>query len=173
MKSFQSRLNAKMNTISQKLLDNSIELTGVTTDVIRIRVETNQMMDPTKIIVDDIDVINMIFPALVDIPMKRFEGSSSSFASANDAATEQQPFECYTTVHNGLDEGSIILKFFENPHGSLPWVLPLQVKNRLGTFGARKIIYMKVLLGYYDNPMDSKIYQWCEQLALRRGILGW
>lgn len=173
MRSFQSRLSSKMNAISQKLVDNSIGLTGVTTDVIRIRVETNQMSDPTKIIVEDIDVISMIFPALLDIPMRRFEGSTSTFSSANDAATEEQPFECYTTVHNKLDEGSIILKFFENPNGSVPWVLPLQVKNRLGTFGARKIIWMKVQLGYYDNPMDSKIYQWCEQLSIRRGLLGW
>jgi hypothetical protein len=172
MRSFQSRLNAKMNMISQKLNDNDIGLAGVTTDVIRIRVDVNQMSDPTKINVDDIDVISMIFPALTDIPMRRFEGSTQTFLSANDA-TEEQTFECYTNVHNILDEGSIILKFFDNPVGSMPWVLPLQVKNRLGTFGSRKIVWMKLVLSYYDSPLDPKIYQWCEQLAVRRQILQW
>jgi len=172
VRSFQARLSSKLNTISQKLIDNDISLAGIATDVIIIRVDTNQMLDPIKITVDDIDVIEMIFPKLENIPMKRFSGNSGTFVSANDA-TEEEPFECYTRVHQQLDEGSIILKFFENPNGSEPWILPLQVKNRLGTFGARKIVWMKILLGYYDNPIDPKIYQWCEDLAERRQILGW
>jgi len=175
MRSFQSKLAAKLNTMSQKLVDNSIALAGVATDVIRIRIDTNQMFDPSKITVDGIDIIEIIFPKLEDIPMTRFDRGAGSFISANDAATQNQsqPFTCYTRVHEALDEGSIILKFFDNPISSDPWILPLQVKNRLGTFGSRKIIWMKVNLGYYDNPLDPKIYEWCEQLAQRRGILGW
>ena len=172
-RSWQSRLSAKQNAIAQRLVDNSISNTGTMTDVIRIRVETNQMSDPTKIIVDNIDVIDMIFPALEDIPMRRFEGSTMTFLSANDATEEPEPFECYTKITNQIDQGTIILKFFENPMGSEPWILPLAVSDLLGTFGARKIIWQKCKLTYYNNPLDPKIYAWCLDLAQRRNLLGW
>jgi hypothetical protein len=179
VRTFQSRLSAKINKLSQKLIDNTISLTGVTTDVIRIFVDINKMSDPTSIKITDIDIAEIVFPALKNVPMRRFLGNSGQFISANDAASEdseseaKQPFECYSKIDYQMDFGTIILKFFENPTGSEPWVLPLKIANVLGTFGSRSIQWNRIDLVYYDNPLAPEIFNFCQQLAVRRGILQW
>jgi hypothetical protein len=174
MRTWQSRLSAKLNKLSQKLVDNSITNAGLVTDCIFIRTDLDKVGDPTRIQVSDIDVAELIFPAMVDIPMKRFLGNNGQMIEAIDATEEKtEPFECYSRIDTPIDQGSIFLKFFENPTGSSPLVLPLKVAEILGNFGARSIIFNKLHLTYYDNPLDPQIYQWCLDLATRRSILGW
>jgi hypothetical protein len=184
-KTWQARLQAKMNILSQKLLDNAITLAGVSTDVIFIRQNLNNVSDPVSITVDDIDVINIMFPGLKDIPMRRFLfQDNQQFYVANDGAEDEiQPFECYIETKYRVDQGSIILKFFDNPQGSTPngttpstekpWVLPLKISEILGTFGGRSMVYQKCLLVYQDHQIPDQILTWALQLAQRRQILGW
>jgi hypothetical protein len=184
MGSWQSRLQAKMNILSQKLNDNAINLAGFSTDVVFIRQNLNKVSDPVSISVDDVDVINIMFPGLVDIPMRRFLFSDDQFYVANDAAEEEnQPFEAYVQTKYRVDQGSIILKFFDNPHGDTPlgnisttekpFVLPLKVSEILGTFGGRSLVWQKINLVYVDHIIPDQVMQWCIQLANRRQILGW
>jgi hypothetical protein len=184
VRSWQSRLQAKMNTLSQKLVDNTITLSGAATDCIFIRQNLNKMSDPVSLTIDDVDVINIVFPPLIDIPLRRFLWSTGHFIQANDAVEEEnQPFECYAEVKYRVDQGSIILKFFDNPQGTTPsgesysttepWVLPLKVADVMGTFGGRSMVWQKLNLVYYDNMLPDQIYQWCIQLAARRELLKW
>lgn len=182
--SWQSRLQAKLNILSQKLNDNAISLTGLTTDVVFIRQNLNKVSDPVSITVDDVDVINITFPGMVDIPMRRFLFTDDQFYVANNATDdEQQPFEAYVQTKYRVETGSIVLKFFDNPHGDTPlgnlptaekpWVLPLKVAEVLGTFGGRSMVWQKMNLVYLDHIIPDQIMQWCITLANRRNILGW
>jgi len=169
MGSFQSRLQAKQNKISQKLIDQSINLTGVMTDVIRIKSVLSKYGDPETRMLESIDVVSIIFPPMKDIPMKRFR-NEAVIMSANDA-TKFQPFETYAPVDKKIDQDDILLRFFDNPQGDEPWILPLQVMDVLGTFGARSIVWQKLNLGYYNEKLPQKVYEFCEDLAERREIL--
>ena len=183
--SWQSRLQAKDNIIAQKLADNSITLAGYATDVIFIRQNLNKVSDPTSITIDDVDVINIMFPSLEDVPMRRFLwNDTQQFYVANDKVEEEdQPFEAYAPVAYRIEQGSIILKFFDNPTGGtpngttptseMPWVLPLKVADVLGTFGGRSMIYQKLSLVYEDHMIPDQILQWSIQLAQRRQIIGY
>lgn len=176
--SWQSRLSAKLNRISQKLVDNQITLAGLATDCLLIRRNENKMSDITSIQLDDISIVNIVFPGLKDIPMKRFYNSTTqTFISANDAITEDteppKPVQVYAPIATQINQGSIVLKFFENPTGVDPWILPLEVKEVLGSFGARTIIWQKMNLAYYDNMLPEAIMNYCLTLATRRNILGW
>jgi hypothetical protein len=174
---FQARLLAKMGRVSQKLVDQQIKLMGVITDVIRITGKFTTQSDYISRTVDDIDIIEIAFPGLKDVPMRRFVMNSGQAISANDAVSkegeEQEPFECYAPVTSLVKQHDIILKFFENPIGDDPWILPLQCSDVMGTFGARQIIWQKMNLVYYAEELDPQIVTWCNEMAVRRQILNW
>lgn len=176
--SWQSRLSAIDNRIAQKLVDNQITLAGLATDCLLIRRNENKMSDITSIELDNILVVNIVFPGLKDVPMKRFYNpNSQTFVSANDSVTQDteppKPIQIYAPVATQVNQGSIILKFFENPTGVDPWILPLEVKDVFGTFGARTIIWQKMNVAYYDNIFPDSLMSYCLTLATRRNILGW
>jgi hypothetical protein len=174
---FQARLLAKMGRVSQKLVDQQIKLMGVITDVIRITGKFTTQSDYISRTVDDIDIIEIAFPGLTDVPMRRFVMNSGQAISANDAVSkegdEQEPFECFAPVTSKVKQDDIILKFFENPIGDDPWLLMLQVSDVMGTFGARSIIWQKLNLVYYSEEIDPQIYTWALDMANRRKILNW
>ena len=171
MRSFQSRLGAKTDKLIQKLSDNAITLTGSITDVIRITAKLGMMQDIESRVIDGIDVVEIMFPPLKDVPMKRFL-SGAKTTSANDGA-KSEPFECYAPISAKINQDDIILKFFENPQGDDPWVLPLEIKEALGTFNTRSIIWQKYLITYYNEEIPQKVYEWCLDMAKRREKLKW
>lgn len=170
---WQSRLAAINNRISQKLLDNNIRLTGLATDVLMITEELNRIQDVDQIDLNSIKTLNVIFPAMEDVPTKRFIQSDATYIAATDAKTDKEPFECYAPISELIEHGSIFLKFFDNPTGVQPWILPLRVADILATIGARTIQYQKVLLTYSDTPMNTTLLSLLQQLAARRQLLNW
>lgn len=175
MRTFQSRLAAKQNQMAQKLSDNALSMLGTITDVIRVRVKKNHVGDVMSKIIDDIDVVEIMFPPLKDIPMWRFTNSGNTIsAQAPDIHGDQiQPFICAAPVGAKVDQGDIIIKFFDNPQNDKPMVLVLQIKDVLGTFGQRSIIFQKLNISYYDEQLEPEIWQWCMDAATRRKILKW
>jgi hypothetical protein len=178
--SWQSRLSSRLNRISQTLVDNSIILSGFSTDVIIIDETLNEVQDPTALNVDEIGVVNIVFPSFQDVPMRRFIQGDGTYISANagkDSKEDKEPFVCYSPIGTNLGivipQGSILLKFFENPTGAAPWILPLKVADILGTFGARTIIYQKLNIVYYDTPVSSVLYNYLLTLSQRRSLLNW
>lgn len=174
MRTFQSRLAAKQNVMAQKLSDNATSLLGTLTDVIRIKLNKNHVGDVNSKIITDIDAVEIIFPPLKDIPMWRFTNNGSLSAQSVDIHEEQpQPFIGAAPVATKVDQGDILIKFFDNPQNDKPLVLVLQVKDVLGTFGQRSIIYQKIQITYYDEQLEPEVWQWCMDAALRRKILKW
>ena len=179
MSSWQSRLSATENRIAQTLVDNSIILSGFATDVIVIDETLNEIQDTTALNVDEIGIVNIVFPSFQDVPMRRFIQADGTYISANAGKDKEdkEPFVCYSPIGTNLGtvipQGSILLKFFENPTGAQPWVLPLKISDILGTFGARTIIWQKLNIVYYDTPVNAALYNYLLQLAQRRSLLNW
>ncbi len=174
MRTFQSRLAAKQNAIAQKLSDNAISWLGTLTDVIRIKLNKNHVGDVNSKIITAIDAVEIMFPPLKDIPMWRFTNNGSvSSQSADIHGEDKQPMVGAAPVSSKVDQGDIIIKFFDNPMSDKPMVLILQIKDVLGTFGQRSIIFQKLNISYYDEQLEPEIWQWCMDAATRRKILKW
>lgn len=180
-RTFQSRLSAVQNRLNQKLNDNNISLAGDIRDCIIIRNQLNELGDIQSRIIDSIDTIEMMIDGLKDIPMKAFSlDNPMPSPSANDSASkDKQPIIAYAPIKYIVNQDDLIVLFFENPAGQgkdgsqQPWVLVLQVKEALGTFGSRTIQWQKLQLSYYDNVLHSTIKQYVLDMAERRAILGW
>jgi hypothetical protein len=174
VRTFQSRLGSKLDHISQKLNDNAISLSGTATDVIRISTKRNVQQDAITHSVSGIDIIEIMFPALKDVPMWRFlTNSQSQQASSLQGEESLRLFECAAPISSLIDRDDIIVKFFENPAVDNPLVLILQIKDILGTFGQRSILYSKILVTFYDEALPDQIKTWCLDMARRRKDLKW
>lgn len=174
MRTFQSRLAAKQNAMAQKLSDNAISLLGTLTDVIRIKLNKNHVGDVNSKIITDIDAVEIMFPPLRDIPMWRFTNNGSLSAQSVDIHEDKpQPMIGAAPITSKVDQGDVIIKFFDNPMNDKPLVLILQIKDVLGTFGQRSIIFQKVQITYYDEQLEPEVWQWCMDASLRRKILKW
>ena len=188
-RTWQSRLVAKNNTVAKKTINNNLINAGIISDVLIIRESLNLVNDVVSYDFMDIDMINIVFPPMVDIPIWRFFGGGQNQnlgiadLQANDSATDKKTagFECFVGVSNKIDRGSIILRFFDTPQGTNssvpnstePWVLPLQVKDVKGGFGGRSMVYQKIILGYLDGPLPTQFQNYITQMSNRRQVLGW
>lgn len=176
MRTFQARLSSRLNHLTQKLSDNAIKWMGVTSDVIRLTVKRDNLLDPISRTVTGVDVIEIMFPNLIDIPMWRFtDNGVSRISNAVQDATEStfEPFICYAPIDSKVDQDDLLVKFFDNPAGDEPMVIVLQVKDVLGTFGQRSIIYMKLKVTYADGPLPPAIVNATLEMARRRADLKW
>lgn len=173
-RTFQARLASKVNNISRKLNDNALSLAGVITDVIRIKSKRNIQGDLISRTVESIDTVEIMFPSLRDIPMWRFlNGTSQQAVNLQGGDATTRVFECGAPISSLIDRDDIIVKFFENPSVDDPLVLVLQVKDILGTYGQRSIVYSKVKMTFYDEVLPDQIKTWCLDMARRRQDLKW
>ncbi len=173
MSSWQSRLSAVENRLSQKLIDNSIDLTGSATDVIMINEDLNELQDVTSYNVESIGIVNIIFPEMKDIPTWRFLNTGSTSAIIANDEKENEPIVCISPISQIIDQGSLLLKFLENNKNDMPWVLVLRVADVNIDFGARTSITKKIICTYYDQPINSQLLNWLNIFATRRQLLQW
>jgi len=169
---FQSRLSSRTNRISQKLNDNTIRLSGTISDCIKITLKLSPIGDIISRKIEDLDVIPVVFPALEDIPLKRVTSATGELVTV-PYTLDIQPIEVLIPLNNKVDQDDLIVKFYENTESHDPYIAVLQVKDILGTFGARTIVYHKYKLTNYDGVLPPKIIEWVLDMARRRQILHW
>ena len=169
--SFQSRLSAKLNKLSQRLIDNSIRLSGTLEDAIRISTTKSDQGDIIKRKVEDLTLISAVFPALQDVPLKliRVSGDTKVIPYTFDI----QPFEILVPLSAEMKQDDLVIKFYENTNNQEPFILVSEVKEVLGTFGSRSILYHKYKVTGYDGELPSQIIEWVLDMARRRDQLQW
>jgi hypothetical protein len=67
----QSRLGAKQDHIRRKVIDNNSRLVSTPTDCIRCRARKTFEGDDISWIVERADVVNIVFPKLEDVPIRK------------------------------------------------------------------------------------------------------
>jgi len=169
---YQSKLSAKLNNISRKSFDNKVRLTGVATDTIKISLKTNSMGDILSRTVEDLDVINVVFPPMKDMPLKVITTNSISVL-APYAFEEGQALIVTVPSFAKIDQDDLLIKFYENTDGGDPYICIYQVKEMLGTFGGRSLISNKYKLSFYDGVLPDKILSWALEMCNRRSDLNW
>jgi len=177
VRTFQARLTSRLNSLHRKLADNAISWMGVSTDCIRITLKKDNVGDIVSRTVDGLDVVEVIFPNIIDVPMWRFISSDGTVEKRatviNDPESPLEPFECYAPATSKIDQDDLLIKFFDNPANENPLVIVLQVKDVLGSFGQRSILFMKLKATYYDGNLPEFIVNSVLDMATRRATLKW
>jgi hypothetical protein len=172
---FSARLSSKLNALYRKIFDRKLEYAGVLSDALHIRVEKTKTLDIASREVTSIDLVNFVFPRMEDIPMRKI---TNSFGQTRNSiyAKDREPFLLGAPIAASIDVDDLIIKLYDDVSAdNIPWVIILQVKDALGTFGDRSLLYQKVQVTYFDENLPQTIIDYVTTMAARReiGQLGW
>lgn len=175
--SFQARLGKKLDRISQRILDNDIRLTSNPTDMLRIEVSRDsRSSDLKRRTVKSVEVLPIILPILKDIPLRHMlrEETDILIPSMYMIAQEEY-FEVWAPIEVDLNEDDLLIRILNDssPEISDPYVMVLQVKEVLGTFGYASLVWKKCLCTFYDEALPSQIINVIKENIKKRELLGW
>lgn len=172
---FQARLGKKLDKISRKVIDNQIRLTSNPTDMIRVQAQRDpQSGDLISRTISDAEVMPIILPVLKDIPLRHFIRETEDIVIPSLYTTvEQEYFEIYAPVESHLLNDDLLIRLLGDPNTDEPYVMVLQVKEILGTFGYSNLKWMKYWVTFYDEKLPSKIIQIIKKEINKREALTW
>lgn len=175
--SFQARLGKKLDRISVKILDNDIRLTSNPTDMLRIEVTRDERSsDLKRRTVKSVEVLPIILPVLKDIPLRHMlrEETDILIPSMYMIANEEY-FEIWAPIEVDLNEDDLLIRILNDssPEINDPYVMVLQVKEVLGTFGYASLVWKKCLCTFYDEALPSQIINVIKENIKKRELLGW
>lgn len=173
---FQSRLGRFQDPIRRKLTDNLISLNGLATDCLRIRLKQTKQGDIETRTVEEASVVPIIFPPLIDVPYRKLlpDAVTGTYKLETlPAAVELFPIQIQTPYTDKIYIGDLIFRVFLEPNVVNPYVMVLEVKEALGTFGVHSIIWSKFNCAFDANELPSEIIDAIVSFAERRQLLGW
>lgn len=183
---FQARLGRKLDNIANRVLDNNIRLTAHPTDMLRIIVNRDsRSQDLISRTVQSAEIMPILLPNMVDIPLRQLKRGDSD--SGSTTTTEvmipslystmmtQDYFEVYAPVECNLNEDDLLIRILydSSPNVEEPYIMVLQVKEVLATFGYSSLMWKKVIVTFYDETLPKKIIDIIKQDIEKREKVGY
>lgn len=168
---WQSRLAEKQELLKRKLLDNGTEMAGQATDCIHIKLKRDKEGDKISHIVERADVISVVFPPLVDVPIRKIKSEFSNVWQINSLVQSSEDnnfYELEIPFSDNVDMDDLIVRVFVDPSTKRPTILALAVTETLGTFGIQMLLKLKYKCTLYTDPLPEKLLNTISQIAERR-----
>ena len=174
---FQARLGRKLDNIRKRVLDNNIRLSAHPTDMLRIAVvRDDRSHDLISRTIESTEIMPIILPKMEDIPLRHLirEGKDILIPSMYPIQQEEY-FEVYAPVQCDLHEDDLLVRILydSSPDISNPYVMVLQVKDLLGTFGYNTLTWKKAIVTFYDESLPQRVVQLIKSSILKREALDW
>ena len=183
--SFQGRLDKTLDRQKVKLRDNLVKLTGTPEDVIVLKTKRTQNGDTISKVVVDQKLLNMIFPPLKDVPVRRIstefrEGYVlNSMVSAHGGGSEKgqdkeqkdlTKIEVIIPLDSDLDIDDTVVRVFVQEKTKQSTVVILNVVEILSDFSTNSPLTLKAILAISTEPVDltKPLYKLITTLAKRR-----
>lgn len=173
-RSWQARLQRCHDIIKRKVLDNSIAHEGNPTDCIRIHVKKNDEGDYESRILEEADIVHVVFPPLSDVPVRRIwqdHKLNRIMMTSLPESTKDEKDSAYTIVAPQsaiLLPGDLIVRIMEDTDTDKPIIVCLEVLEALGTFGGSMLIMMKYQCHLYNETLDAETLKIIVEMAKRR-----
>ena len=174
---FQARLGRKMDNIRKRVLDNNIRLSAHPTDMLRISVKRDERShDLISRTIESTEIMPIILPKMEDIPLRHLirEGKDILIPSMYPIQQEEY-FEVYAPVLCDLHEDDLLVRILydSSPDINNPYVMVLQCKEILGTFGYSALTWKKCIVTFYDEELPQRVVQLVKASILKREALDW
>ena len=174
---FQARLGRKLDNIRKRVLDNNIRLSAHPTDMLRIAVvRDDRSHDLISRTIESAEIMSIILPKMEDIPLRHLirEGKDVLIPSMYPIQQEEY-FEVYAPVQCDLHEDDLLVRILydSSPDINNPYVMVLQVKDLLGTFGYSTLTWKKAICTFYDESLPQRVVQLIKSSILKREALDW
>lgn len=170
---FQARLQMKHDKLARKLLDNSLRLQSSPTDCIRVRRNTEKHGDKVSSIIEEADIIPIVFPPWKDVPYRRLgktiEDKYELISLVNAADDKEgEKYQIYAPYKSVLLPGDLIIRIMVDEEVTLPIVICLEIIEQLGTFGGEMLIQSKYNTSLYNDKLEDNVVEVVIEIAKRR-----
>ena len=155
---YQSRLLTKHDAIKQKLLDNSLSHTGHPSDIVTRTVGRA-------------DIIQVVFPPLKEVPVRRLYDDNGMWAITPLASTGKDANKDYivSCPHaQALDEDDLLFRVFVDPEVKRPFVFGLRVVEEVADIGQNSLLTHKYNCVPYEESLPQEMLQMIADIAVRR-----
>ena len=174
--SFQVRLGRRLDNISRKVIDNNIRLSSQPTDMLRIKVDRDDItQDLISRTITNAEIVPIIFPEMKDVPVRRLirEGENDVLIPNLYQFYDEQYWELYSPAEIRLDEDDLLLRMIYDPYSQEKSLVCLQVKEVTGTVGYSSFIYFKYNVTLYDETLPTQVVDIIKQADEKRDQLDW
>jgi hypothetical protein len=175
LSTLQSRLGQKQDRLRRLLLDNQIRLIGFISDVIRMKVRKTYEGDTTSYIIESCDVIQVSFPPLEDIPYRKIKVDEkthiwqlTSLIGAFEDDMQQKAYTVQIPYNFNVNVNDLLFRIMVDEDQKFPIIIPLQIQENLGTFGAIKLIMTKYKATIPTDNFPQEVVDTIQQMAERR-----
>lgn len=176
----QGRLGAVQDNLRRKLIDGTV-LRHISSpiDCFRLRMRKNFKGDEKSWILVKSDIISVVFPEDRDIPFRKVDvdketghWSLTSLVDSFEEGQQQKRYQIQVPYKDDIDVDDILFRVMLDEDIDRPIIIPLQVKELLGTFGYMKMIMQKAncTIPTYDIPPECLAV--IEEMAKRRKKIG-
>lgn len=117
-----------------------------------------------------------MFPPIVDVPYRRLirdSGTETYKLETLPAVTDLFPIQITVAQIDEIYQGDLIFRILLDPDIIEPFVMVLEVKESLATFGVHSIIGNKFNCAYYSEDLPQEMLDAVVAFAERRSMLGW
>jgi hypothetical protein len=175
LSTLQSRLGMKNDGLRRKLIDNQLRLIGFISDCIRMRLRKTYEGDTTSYIVSAVDVVQVVFPPLEDVPYRKIKREKdsliwqlTSLIGAFEDDMQQKAYTVQIPYNFDIDVNDLIFRIMLDEAQQYPIILAIQIQESLGTFGAQKLIMNKYKATIPTDNFPPEIISTIQQMAERR-----
>lgn len=190
MVTYQGRLDKTLESQRQRLHDNAIKLEGIPEDVIVVKTTRTEDGDPMTDQVTAHKVVNMKFPILKDIPVRKvtktFEKGYkinalvSAYGEGADKGLgkEQKDLTTYQVdvpIDSEIDVDDRIVRVFVQKDANASTCMIFDVLEVLSDFSNNAPLTLKLVIAVATRPVDfnKPLYKLIKATAERRAILGY
>lgn len=190
MVTYQGRLDKTLESQRQRLHDNAIKLEGTPEDVIVVKTTRTEDGDPMTDQVTAHKVVNMKFPILKDIPVRKvtktFEKGYkinalvSAYGEGADKGLgkEQKDLTTYQVdvpIDSEIDVDDRIVRVFVQKDVNASTCMIFDVLEVLSDFSNNAPLTLKLVIAVATRPVDfdKPLYKLIKATAERRAILGY
>lgn len=176
-RSWQDRLNQKLEPLRKRLIDEQISRNGSATDCIHVVEVKDDFGDAKSTKVKSAEVVSVIFPAMKDIPIRfinKEDDSTYTITSLVSAVgisnqpDEKQEFVVQSSVNNALNVNDLLIRVMLDEKASKPVVLVLQITEQLADFGYSSPILLKYKCSLYTKDLPKQLTDVVVNMAKRR-----
>ena len=190
MVTYQGRLDKTLESQRQRLHDNAIKLEGTPEDVIVVKTTRTEDGDPITDQVTSHKVVNMKFPILKDIPVRKvtktfdkgykINALVSAFGEGADKGLgkEQKDLTTYQVdvpIDSEIDVDDRIVRVFVQKDTNASTCMIFDVLEVLSDFSNNAPLTLKLVIALATRPVDfnKPLYKLIKATAERRAILGY
>lgn len=154
----QQSLSKNLDPLRRRLYDYKINVSGVLTQVLRLKITTDKYEDEEiDLISDDIITVYIDLGGFGELPLIRYRNGLLDIAPTNEGIYMYNiiPFKGYAKFNDRVEKGDLIIRKFSTENSNEPALIILKVTELTGSFSSTGLVWKSFNCSPFNGPLES------------------